>query len=162
MRRREFIRLLGGAAAAWPVLARGQQRERMRRIGVFLGGGNNPDDSQSLARNAALLQGLGQLGWMVGRNLQIDFRWAGSDSARHSGYAVEMVTNTPEVIVAVGASIVPPLLAATRTIPVVFVQVTDPVGSGFVVSLARPGGNATGFSLFEFGISAKWIEYSRK
>ena len=159
IRRRDFIAGLGGAAAvAWPVVARGQQRERMRRIGVFLGGGNNVDDSQSQARNAALLQGLGQLGWLVGRNLQIDFRWAGSNATSHAGYAAEMVAHAPEVIVAVGASIVPPLLAATRTIPVVFVQVTDPVGSGFVTSLARPGGNATGFSLFEFGISAKWIE----
>ncbi len=158
MKRREFITALGGAATTWPMMARGQQRERMRRIGVLLGGGNNPDDPQSQARNAALLQGLGQLGWIVGRNLQIDFRWAGSDATRHPGYAAEMVAHAPEVIVAVGASIVPPLLAATRTIPVVFVQVTDPVGSGFVASLARPGGNATGFSLFEFGISAKWIE----
>jgi len=156
-RRREFIAVLGGAAA-WPRAARAQQRERMRRIGVLLGGGNTPEDPQSLARNAALLQGLAQQGWIVGRNLQIDMRWAGRDNKRHSGYAAEMLANAPEVIVAVGASIVPPLLATTRTVPIVFVQVTDPVGSGFVSSLARPGSNATGFSLFEFGISAKWIE----
>jgi putative tryptophan/tyrosine transport system substrate-binding protein len=157
MRRREFIGLTG-AAAAWPMAARAQQRGRMRRIGVFLGGGNTPDDPQSQARSAALLQGLGELGWLVGRNLQIELRWAGNDTTRHVGYAAEMVASAPEVIVAVGASIVPPLLAASRTLPIVFVQVTDPVGSGFVASLARPGGNATGFSLFEFGISAKWVQ----
>ena len=157
MRRRDLL-VLGGAAIVWPLAARAQRPERMRRIGVLLGGGNTPEDPQSQARIAALLQGLAQQGWIVGRNLQIDMRWAGRDSTRHSGYAAEMLANAPEVIVAVGASIVPPLLAATRTVPIVFVQVTDPVGSGFVSSLARPGGNATGFSLFEFGISAKWLE----
>jgi putative tryptophan/tyrosine transport system substrate-binding protein len=151
--RREFITLLGGAAAAWPLAARAQQTERMRRIGVLAGlPAGNP---QSLARNAAFLQGLGELGWNVGRNLQIDYRWGAVDARR---YAAELAALAPEVILAVGTSVVGPLLAATRSVPVVFVQVTDPVGSGFVASLARPGGNATGFTLFEFGISAKWIE----
>jgi putative tryptophan/tyrosine transport system substrate-binding protein len=157
MRRREFIAALGGVAAM-PLATRAQQNERVRRIGVLLGGGNTPEDPQSQARNAALLQGLAQQGWIVGRNLRMDMRWAGRDNTRHSGYVAEMLANAPEVVVAVGASIVPPLLTATRTVPIVFVQVTDPVGSGFVSSLARPGGNATGFSLFEFGISAKWLE----
>jgi putative tryptophan/tyrosine transport system substrate-binding protein len=152
MRRREFIALLGGAAA-WPLAARAQQTDRMRRIGVLAG--LPADNPQSLARNAAFLQGLGELGWNVGRNLQIDYRWGAVDARR---YAAELAALAPEVILAVGASVVGPLLAATRSVPVVFVQVTDPVGSGFVASLARPGGNATGFTLFEFGISAKWIE----
>ena len=157
MRRREVIALLGGAAAApsilWPLAARAQQRERMRRIGVLAA--QPADDAQSQARNAAFLQGLGELGWHVGRNLQIDFRWG---AGRNPGYAAELVALAPEVILAVGSSVVGPLLQVTRTVPVVFTQVTDPVGSGFVTNLARPGGNATGFTLFEFGISAKWIE----
>jgi ABC-type uncharacterized transport system substrate-binding protein len=151
--RRSFITLLGGAAAAWPLAARAQQPERMRRIGVLAG--LPADNPQALARNAAFLQGLGELGWNVGRNLQIDYRWGAVDATR---YAAELAALAPEVILAVGTSVVGPLLAATRSVPVVFVQVTDPVGSGFVASLARPGGNATGFTLFEFGISAKWIE----
>jgi putative ABC transport system substrate-binding protein len=155
VKRREFITLLGGASA-WPLAARAQQSGRMRRIGVL--NGLTAEDSQSQARNAAFLQGLGELGWQVGRNLQIEYRWAGGDTRRAATYAAEMVALAPEVILAVGSSVTAPLLAATRSIPVVFVQVTDPVGSGFVASLARPGGNATGFTLFEFGISAKWIE----
>jgi ABC-type uncharacterized transport system substrate-binding protein len=155
MRGREFLTLLGGAAAAWPLAARAQQRERMRRIGVLAA--QVADDPQSQARNAAFLQGLGDLRWNVGRNLEIDYRWSAVDAMRYT-YAAELVSLGPEVILAVGASVVGPLLAASRTVPVVFVQVTDPVGSGFVASLARPGGNATGFTLFEFGISAKWIE----
>src|SRR5262245_29605723 len=149
MRRREFISLVGGAAA-WPLAARAQQSGRMRRMGVL--NGLTAEDSQSQARNAAFLQGLGELGWQVGRNLQIEYRWAGGDTRRAATYAAEMVALAPEVILAVGSSVTAPLLAATRSIPVVFVQVTDPVGSGFVASLARPGGNATGFTLFEFGI----------
>jgi ABC-type uncharacterized transport system substrate-binding protein len=155
MRRREFISLLGGAAA-WPVAARAQQGERMRRIGVLTS--LPADNPQALARNAAFLQGLGELGWNVGRNLQIDYRLGAVDAKRRYAYAAELVALAPELILAVGSSVVGPLLATTRSVPVVFVQVTDPVGSGFVASLARPGGNATGFTLFEFGISAKWIE----
>ena len=153
MRRREFITLLGGAVAAWPLIARAQQPNRMRRIGVLVA--QTAEDPQSQARNAAFLQGLGELGWNVGRNLQIE---GGGDFGRFATYAVELLALSPEVILAVGASIVGPLLQATRTVPVVFIQVADPVGSGFVSSLARPLGNATGFALFEFGISAKWIE----
>jgi putative ABC transport system substrate-binding protein len=153
MRRRQFVTLLGGAMAAWPLAARAQQRERVRRIGIL--DGVSADDPQSRIRHAAFLQGLGDLEWKVGRNLQIDFR---VDAAHHPRYVTELVALAPEVIVAIGSSVVGPLLVATRTVPVVFVQVSDPVGAGFVTSLARPGGNATGFSLFEFGISAKWIE----
>src|SRR5499433_413006 len=156
MRRRKFITLLGGAALAWPLAARAQQSGRMRRIGVL--NGLTAEDSQSQARNAAFLQGLGELGWQVGRNLQIEYRWAGGDTRRAATYAAEMVALAPEVILAVGTSVAAPLLAATRSVPVVFVQVTDPVGSGFVASLARPGGNATGFAQFEFSLSGKWLE----
>jgi putative tryptophan/tyrosine transport system substrate-binding protein len=153
MRRREFITLLGGAATVWPLAAGAQPRGRMRRIGVL--SSEPSDDPQSQARNAAFLQGLGELGWNVGRNLQIDYRW---DARSHPRYVTELIALAPEVILAIGASIVGLLLAATRTVPVVFLQVTDAVGSGYVASLARPSGNATGFALFEFGISAKWIE----
>ena len=116
---------------------------------------SSTDDLQSRTRCAAFLQGLGDLGWKVGRSLQIDYR---ADATRHPSCGAELVALAPEVILAVGSSVVGPLLAATRTVPVVFVQVSDPVGAGFVLSLARPCGNATGFTLFEFGISAKWIE----
>ena len=161
IRRRKFLAtLLGGAAVAWPLAARAQQRERMRRIGVLAA--LSADDALAQARNAAFLQGLADLGWRVGRNVQIDFRWAGIDTARYPKYAVELVELAPDVILAVGASVVWPVLDATRTVPVVFVQVTDPVGAGYVASLARPGGNATGFTLFEFGISAKWIEFLKQ
>ena len=120
--------------------------------------GLSADDAQAQARNAAFLQGLSDLGWRVGRNLQIDFRWGALETARYSRYAAELVELAPDVILAVGASVVWPLLNATRAIPIVFVQVTDPVGAGYVASLARPGGNATGFTLYEFGLSSKWIE----
>jgi putative ABC transport system substrate-binding protein len=156
MRRREFVTLLGGAAVAWPFAAHAQHFGRMRRIGVLVA--MAADDPLSQARNAAFLQGLGELGWNVGRNLQIDYRWGGGDFARFPIYAAELLAMAPEVILAVGSSIVGPLLQATRSVPVVFIQVADPVGSGFVTSLARPLGNATGFAMFEFGISAKWIE----
>jgi putative ABC transport system substrate-binding protein len=159
VKRRNFITLLGGAAA-WPVAARGQQRERLRRIGVLAA--QPIDDPQSQIRNAAFLQTLGKLGWNVGGNLHIDYRWGTGDANRLPSYAAELVALAPEVILAVGASVVGPLLQVTRTIPVVFVQITDPVGSGYVLSLARPGGNATGFTLFEFGIGGKWIELLRE
>src|SRR5262249_15484474 len=144
---------VGCAAAAWPRAALAQPVERMRRIGFL--DSVSADDPQSRARNGAFAQGLGELGWRIGRNLQIDYR---TGAARHPGYAAELVALAPEVILAVGSSVVGPLLAATRTVPIVFVQVSDPVGAGFVPKLTRPGGNATGFMLFEFGISAKWIE----
>ena len=156
MKRRNFITLLGGAAAAWPLAARAQQRERMWRVGVLM---NLPsDDPQSQARNAAFLQTLGGLGWIVGRNITIDYRWATGDLEQIRKSAAELVALAPDVIVAVGALNVAPLRQLTRTIPIVFTRVTDPVGNGFVESMARPGGNATGFALFEFGISPKWLE----
>ena len=156
MKRREFIGLLGVAAASWPLAARAQQGERMRRIGVL--NSVAADDQQTQARNAAFLQGLGELGWTVGRNVRIDYRWIGRDVDRLPGYAAELVALAPDVILAVGATSLSALLQATRTVPIVFTQVTDPVAAGYVISLARPGGNATGFSLFEFGISVKWLE----
>jgi putative ABC transport system substrate-binding protein len=159
MNRRALITLLSGAAASsvsWPLAARAQQGERTRRIGVLT---NLPaDDREAMARHAAFLQGLQKWGWSVGRNLHIDYRWGSGHVAGLSQYAAELVALAPDVILAVGTAVMGPLLQATRDIPIVFVQVTDPVGAGFVASLARPGGNATGFTLFEFGISAKWLE----
>src|SRR5262249_17254116 len=142
MKRREFITLLGGAAASWTLAARAQQGERMRRIGVL----HNPaaDDPDSQARVAALGQGLHELGWIDGRNVRIDYRWSLGDPDRIRRYAAELVALAPDVILTVGAASAGPLLQATRTVPVVFTSVIDPVGAGFVESLARPGGNATG------------------
>jgi putative ABC transport system substrate-binding protein len=156
MRRREFITLLGGAAAIWPVAARAQQRERVRRIGVVMPYPAN--DGQAQARNAAFLQGLQQLGWTVGRNIQIDYRWSGGSADDTRKDAAELVALAPEVILTSGSAGIGPLLQATRTIPIVFANVPDPVGTGYVDSLARPGGNATGFVLFEYRISGKWLE----
>jgi putative ABC transport system substrate-binding protein len=154
MKRREFIALVGGAAAAWPRAARAQQ-ERVRRIGVlvYLVAG----DAEGQARLAAFTQALSQLGWSEGRNLRIETRWANAgDVHRH---AAELVALAPDVLVAAtGTATVAPLLQATRTIPIVFVTVVDPVGSGFVASLAHPGGNATGFTIYEFSMSGKWLE----
>jgi putative ABC transport system substrate-binding protein len=156
MRRREFITLLGGAAAAWPLAARAQQRERMRRIGVLWP--LAADDPISQARNAAFLQALRQLGWTVGQNIQIEYRWsAGNDEATRR-FAAELAAFAPEVILASGSAAPGPLLQVTRTVPIVFAIVPDPVGAGFVDSLARPGGNATGFVSFDYGISGKWLE----
>jgi putative tryptophan/tyrosine transport system substrate-binding protein len=156
MRRRDFITLLGGAAAAWPLEARTQQRERVRRIGFLMNLAS--DDPESQARNAAFLQALGGLGWTVGRNITIDYRWTTGDLEQARKAAAEIVSLAPDVIVAVGALTAAPLRQLTRTIPIIFARVTDPVGNGFVESMARPGGNATGFALFEFGISPKWLE----
>jgi putative tryptophan/tyrosine transport system substrate-binding protein len=156
VRRREFITLLGGAAAAWPVRGRAQQPERVRRIGVLTN--LAADDPEGQVRNTAFAQALAQLGWTVGQNLRIENRWAAADAERIRRYAAELVALTPDVILATGAAGVGPLLQATRTVPVVFVAVPDPVGAGFVDSLARPGGNATGFVQFEYGISGKWLE----
>jgi putative ABC transport system substrate-binding protein len=152
--RRNFM-LLGGAAAAWPLAARAQQGQRTRRIGVLMA---VADDPEGQARIAAFLQGLQQLGWAEGRNLQIDTRWGAGDADRFRKYAAELVALAPDVILAAGGAVVPPLLQATRSVPIVFTQTPDPVGAGFVDSLARPGGNATGFLTFEYGISAKWLE----
>jgi len=156
MKRREVITLLGGAAAAWPLAARAQQGEPMRRIGVLMS--TAADDPEGQARIAAFQQGLQQFGWTIGRNARIDSRWPTGDSERIRRYAAELVALSPDVILATGSAAVGPLLQATRTVPIVFVIVPDPVGAGFVDSLARPGGNATGFIQFEYGISGKWLE----
>jgi putative tryptophan/tyrosine transport system substrate-binding protein len=153
--RREFIALFGGAAAAWPLAARAQQPERMRRVGVLMS--TAEDDAESKARIAAFLQGLAQLGWTDGRNARIDVRWPAGEYDRIRKYAAEFVALPPDVVLATGAT-VGPLLQATRDVPIVFVIVSDPVGAGFVDSLARPGGNATGFTTFEYGMSGKWLE----
>jgi putative tryptophan/tyrosine transport system substrate-binding protein len=155
MRRREFLGALGGAAS-WPLAVRAQQSERMRHVGVLMPG--PADDPVSQERNAAFLQALQQLGWTVGRDLRIDYRWTGRDAERIRKYAAELVALAPDVILASGTSIVGPLLQATRTVPIVFPIVGDPVGAGFVDSLARPGGNATGFMSFEYSLSGKWLE----
>jgi putative ABC transport system substrate-binding protein len=155
MRRREFIAALGGATA-WPVVARAQQPERIQRIGVLMNLGT--DDPEGQARLPAFVQGLRQLGWIDGRNVRIDTRWGAGDAERMRGYAAELAALAPDVILASGASSVGPLQQATRTVPIVFAQVTDPVGAGFAESLARPGGNATGFTQAEYGISGKWLE----
>jgi putative ABC transport system substrate-binding protein len=156
MRRRQFITLLGGAAAAWPIAARAQQRERMRRIGVLMNFA--AEDSAAQPRLTAFLQGLAQLNWTEGRNTRIDVRWVFGDAERKRRHIVELIATAPDVIVAVGSSTVGPVLQATRSVPIVFVQIADPVGGGFVESLARPGGNATGFANFEYGIGGKWLE----
>ena len=156
MKRREFITLLGGAAAAWSVAARAQQGGRSRRVGVLMS--TAADDPESLLRVSAFAQGLGELGWSVGRNLQIDYRWGAGDSERFRRSATELVGLAPDVILANSSFSVLAVQQATRVVPIVFVGVADPVGSGFVSSLARPGGNTTGFTLFEFSIGAKWLE----
>jgi putative tryptophan/tyrosine transport system substrate-binding protein len=156
MRRRDFMTLFGGAAAAWPILAGAQQGDRMRRIGVLMPlAADNPD---AQARTAAFLQGLQQLGWTVGQNVLIDTRWSAGDVASNRKYAAELVALAPDVILTNGSAAAGPLLQATNTVPIVFMSVTDPVGAGFVDSLARPGGNATGFTSFEYGNSGKWLE----
>ena len=156
MRRREFITLLGGAVGAWPLAARAQQGERVRRIGVLLP--VTSDDAQYQAWFGAFLQALGQSGWTIGRNVQVDTRWATANADSVRRHATELAALAPDVIVSPGASTVGPLLQVTRTIPIVFAIVADPVGAGFVASLARPGGNATGFTSFEYGTSGKWLE----
>ena len=157
MNRRELITLLGGAAVAWPVAARAQQKgERMRRIGVLM---NLPaDDTEGQARLAAFTEALKQLGWSDGSNLRIDTRWSVGDAERGRRYAVEVVALTPDVIVAAGGPLVRAVQLASRTVPIVFAQSIDPVGAGIVASLARPGGNATGFTQFEYSLSGKWPE----
>ena len=158
MRRREFIKVIAGSAAAWPIAAFAQQSERVRRIGVLAGGGLDADDLDMQARIGAFQQGLQQLGWTNGQNVQIDIREGAGDADRIRRQAGELVGLAPDVILATGAAAVAPLLKATRTVPVVFTNVVDPVGAGFVDSLAKPGGNVTGFVSFEYGLSAKWLE----
>ena len=156
MQRREFITLLGGAAVAWPLAARAQQADRMRRVGVLWN--RAADDPEGQARLAAFLQGLQELGWTDGRNMRIDYRWAAGDADRFRTYAAELVALAPDVILASASQSVAALLQTTRTVPIVFANVIDPVGAGFVARLARPGGNATGFTLFEYSLSGKWLE----
>jgi putative tryptophan/tyrosine transport system substrate-binding protein len=155
MQRREFITLLSGAAA-WPLAARAQQPERMRLIGVLTG--LAADDPDAQARYAAFVKGLQQLGWTDGRNVRIDTRWGGGDADNIRKHAAELAALLPDVILGSGSASVGSLLQATRTVPIVFAIVPDPVGSGFVDSLARPGGNATGFMQFEYSLSGKWLE----
>jgi putative tryptophan/tyrosine transport system substrate-binding protein len=154
--RRQFITLFGGAAAAWPVAARAQQSELMPRIGVLVA----PLESDREAQRwiSALREGLEKLGWNDGRNVRIDVRWGAGDAQRLRASAVELVGSKPDVIVAGGGSAVERLKQATQTIPVVFAAASDPVGGGFVASVARPGGNVTGFALYEYSIVAKWLE----
>jgi ABC-type uncharacterized transport system substrate-binding protein len=156
MRRREFIALLSSTAVGWPLVARAQQPERMRRIGVLMN--LAADDPEGQARSAAFLQALQQLGWSDGRNVRIDYRWAAGDAGHFQRYAEELLALAPDVILASATPSVQALQQATRTVPIVFAIVADPVGAGFVDSLARPGGNVTGFTPFEFAFGAKWLE----
>ena len=156
MRRREFLGVLGSAAAMWPLAVRAQQGERMRRIGILLPA--TADDPQYQTLVGAFLQALALLGWTIGRNVRIDTRWATTDAAEIRRHAAELAALAPDVILAPAATTVGPLLQATRTVPVVFPSIVDPVGAGFVDSLARPGGNATGFIAFEYSLSGKWLE----
>jgi len=155
MRRREFISLLGGAVAAWPLAARAQQPERVRRIGVLM---NLAENQQAQARITAFQHALEQSGWTDRRNVQIEIRWAAGDADRYRAFAAELTALAPDVILATGTPAVEALQRATRTTPIVFVAVVDPVGAGLVANLARPGGNATGFSLYEYGLSGKSLE----
>jgi putative ABC transport system substrate-binding protein len=156
MRRRNFITLLGGAAATWPLTVRAQQREQMKRIGILLPG--TADNPVFQARLAAFYQELALLGWSIDRNVRIDTHWATANAAEIRKHADELAALAPDVILATGDSTVPPLLQATRTVPIVFPLAGDPVGAGFVDSLARPGGNATGFMIYEYGMGGKWLE----
>ena len=156
MRRREFLGVLGGAATAWPRAARAQQTDRLRRIGVLIG--TTAADPDAQARLAVFVRGLQQLGWTDGRNVRIDTRWAEGDADAIRKHASELAALAPDVILASGSAAVGPLLQATRTVPIVFTIVPDPVGAGFVDSLSRPGGNATGFVQFEYSLSTKWLE----
>jgi putative ABC transport system substrate-binding protein len=159
MKRREFITLLGGAAA-WPLAAWAQRPERMRRIGVLMN--LAADDPESSSRLTAFVQALQQLGWTDGRNVRIDIRWGAGNPELYRRYAMELVAAVPDVILAGGGVAGTALLQATRSIPIVFAQTADPVGFGFVNSLARPGGNATGFMEYEFGLGAKWLEFLKQ
>jgi ABC-type uncharacterized transport system substrate-binding protein len=154
--RRQFFATLGGAAAAWPLAARAQQGERVRRIGVLIQVAEG--DPQARIEVAAFLRGLQELGWSEGRNLRVDTRWGGGDADRIRKYAAELVALGPEVVLALGGTVAGALQQASGTVPIVFVNVTDPVGRGYVASLSQPVGNATGFTSFEFGMGGKWLE----
>ena len=152
MKRRAFITLLGGAAVGWPLAGRAQQGERMRRVGVLMN--LAADDPEGQTRIVAFAQALQELGWSDGRNVRIDIRWAAGDTDRSRRYAAELVALAPDVILASGTFAALPLQQATHTVPIVFVNASDPVGVGLVNSLAQPGGNVTGFALYEYGVSA--------
>ena len=156
MRRRDFIKVIGGGAAAWPLRARAQQSGSMRRIGVLMNFA--ADDAVAQARVTAFMQVLQRLGWTNGRNVQIDIRWSAGDPERNRRYAAELVALTPDAILASTSVSVAALRQATRALPIVFVQVADPVGAGFIAGLGKPGGNVTGFTIYEYGMSAKWLE----
>jgi ABC-type uncharacterized transport system substrate-binding protein len=156
MRRREFISLLGGAAAVWPLKARAQQGEQMRRIGVIVPA--SPDDASFQTWIGVFLQALAQLGWTIGRNMRLDIHWATPNATKIRQHAAELAALTPDVILTSGTSTTGPMLQATRTVPIVFATVVDPVGAGLIDSLARPGGNATGFLLYDFNLGGKWLE----
>jgi putative tryptophan/tyrosine transport system substrate-binding protein len=156
MRRREFMSLLGGGAVAWPLAARAEQGERMRRIGVLMNAAATETMPQSYV--AAFVQGLRQLGWTEGRNLRIDVRWNAGDAALARTYAAQLIGLTPDVIVTASTTNLTVVRQATSTIPVVFVQVSDPVEQGFVASITKPGGNLTGFSMYEFSVGGKWVD----
>jgi putative ABC transport system substrate-binding protein len=153
MRRRDFIKVIAGSATVWSLTA---QREQMKRIGILLTA--TADDAVFQARLAAFYQGLALLGWSIGQNVRIDTRWATANTAEIRRHAAELAALTPDVILALGSSTVGALLQATRTVPIVFPVANDPVGAGYVDSLARPGGNATGFMIFEYSFSSKWLE----
>jgi len=155
MRRRDFIKMIGGGAAAWPLVAGAQQSDRARRIGALIG---VADDANSRAMHEAFRQGLQQLGWIDGRNVRFDARFGAGDPVRSRKYAAELVASSPDVILATGSLATQLLLQETRTVPIIFTIVPDPVGSGFVDSLSQPGGNASGFMQFEYSLSGKWLE----
>jgi putative ABC transport system substrate-binding protein len=156
MKRRQFITLLGSAAVAWPLAARGQQPERMRRVGLLVN--LAVDDPMGQARVATFVQGLQAAGWSDGRNVRIDTRWAAADPGNYRKYAAELIALGPDVVLASTTAAVAQLQQASRTVPIVFVSAIDPVGSGLITSMARPGGNVTGFVIFEYALAAKWLE----
>jgi putative tryptophan/tyrosine transport system substrate-binding protein len=156
MRRREFITLLGGGAAAWPIAASAQQPGALRRIGIVHD--YNELDPVGRGQVVAFREALERLGWADGRNAAIEYKSGATDNEMLRGYATEMLSHKPDVVLTSGATITAALQRASRTVPIVFVNVTDPVGAGLVATLSRPGGNVTGFTQFEFGISAKWLE----
>jgi putative ABC transport system substrate-binding protein len=156
MRRRQFITLLAGAAAAWPLAAHAQHADRVRIIGATTS--LSEDDPEDKARSAAFRQSLQELGWTIGGNVRIEYRYGSGKADRIRKNAAELVALAPDVILVTGTPSLEPLLRETRTMPIVFVQVPDPVGAGFVESLARPGGNATGFTAFDYNIAGKWLE----
>jgi putative ABC transport system substrate-binding protein len=156
MRRRDFIRAIAGLSVAWPLVTEAQQSQKMRHLSVLMS--TAADDQESMARYTAFLQGLQELGWTDGRNVRIDVRWGAGDAERMRKYAAELVALAPDVIMASGSISLGSLIKATRTVPIVFALIADPVGAGFVKSLSRPGGNVTGFMAFEYSLSGKWVE----